>query len=229
MKLHKYCLALLSPFLLLSCEKDTEGVSRTTYYCELELKGATTLFVGVGETYEEPGYAATENDKDVSSTVVVTGAVNTAKAGPYTLTYTAYNQDGFPKTAQREVFVYDKTPSAIESGYYYVSKSSNRNGGPSSEYASEPDLTIYQVEPGVFYISDLFGGYYNVGRGYGTAYTAPGTLSFDGATLSYIDSENTPWGDTFSGATGTYDAATKTLTLTTSYSIYTFNLKIIKK
>jgi hypothetical protein len=229
MKLYGYCLALLSASLLFGCEKETEGVSRTTNYCNLELKGASAMFIGIGDTYQEPGYTATEGEENVTDAVIVTGQVNTAEAGINTITYTVYNQDGFPKVAQREVFVYDKTSSDIESGYYYVSKNSRRDEGSSPEYASEPTIAIYQTASGVFYISDLFGGYYHVGRGYGIAYATPGTLGFDGTDISYISSKNTPWGNTFSDASGTYDAATKTLTLAGKYDIYTFNLIIIKK
>ncbi|MDR3367476.1 MAG: DUF5012 domain-containing protein [Prevotellaceae bacterium] len=229
MKLYKYCLLLLPTFALFGCEKETEGVSKTTYYCELELKGDAAMFVGIGDTYEEPGYTATENEQDASDAVVVSGTVNTAESGIYTLTYTAYNQDGFPKVAQREVFVYDKTTSTLESGYYYVSSSSNRNGSSSPEYASEPVLAIYQTSPGVFYVSDLFGGYYHVGRGYGDAYATSGTIKLDGTSLSLISSENTPWEDTFASASGTYDASTKTLTLAVGYASYIFNLTIVKK
>ncbi|MDR0415084.1 MAG: DUF5012 domain-containing protein [Prevotellaceae bacterium] len=229
MKPYKYYLLFCAAALLCCCEKKTENVSKTTYYCDLELKGSSAVLLNTGEQYVDPGYTATENEEDVSDAVIVTGSVNEEQAGVYTLTYTVYNQDGFPKVAQREVFVCDPTPSPIESGYYYVSKASKRDDGPSPEYASEPVVAIYQLAPGVFYLSDLFGGYYHVGRGYGVAYATPATVEFDGTTLTLLNSEATPWGDTFGSVTGTYDAATKTLSISTVYATYTFNLIIIKK
>lgn len=230
MKPYKYYLLFCAAALLYGCEKETEGVSKTTYYCDLTLKGSSAMFIGMGSEYVEPGYTATENEEDVSDAVVVTGSINKDQAGIYTLTYTVYNQDGFPKVAQREVFVCDPTPSPIESGYYYVSKTSNRNGSASPEYATEPTVAIYQSAPGVFYLSDLFGGYYHVGRGYGIAYATPTTFSFDGVTnLTLFQSEDTPWGDTFGNVSGTYDAGTKTLTIAAPYATYIFNLIIIKK
>ncbi|MDR2499140.1 MAG: DUF5012 domain-containing protein [Tannerellaceae bacterium] len=214
---------------LTACDKETEGLSRVTYYCELELQGPSTVLVSLDGQYNEPGYIATENGEDVSSNVIVSGAVNTAKPGLYTLVYTANNSDGFPKTASRTVIVYDTTPSSLESGFYHLSPESNRNGAASREYSTQPPVLIYQEAPGQFYLSDLFGGYYNVGRGYGAAYATSGTLSFDGENFSLLKSGTTPWGDKFTEAEGAYDAATKTITLKAVWEAgYTFNLIIIK-
>ncbi len=230
MKKYKYyLLLLLVTMVFFSCEKETEDVSRITYYCDVELEGDPIVLIALGTDYVEPGYTASEGDEDVTESVTVSGEVNTSQTGQYTLSYTAVNSDGFPKTITRTVIVYDPTPSPIESGFYHVSPQSTRVPGPSTEFESSPAETIYQSTPGVFYISDLFGGYYSVGRGYGPAYATGGYVAYDGTNFSLVESEITPWGNKFSSVSGTYDQGTKTLFLAVVWeSGYTFNLIIIK-
>jgi len=75
------------------------------------------------------------------------------------LVYSVLNEDGFPKTAARQVVVYDATPSAMASDVYDISPASNRNG--TTIYGGAFTILIYQISPGKFYVSDLFGGYYD--------------------------------------------------------------------
>jgi hypothetical protein len=232
----KYGTMLVSAAILLaSCsEKETEDISRITYYCDLELQGPSEMLLAKGSPFTDPGYKATEGDEDVTSAVTVsTFDVNTP--GAYTVVYSVKNQDGFAKTATRRVFVYDNTPTAIESGTYHVAVSSSRTakgasaGAPATEFSTEPKLVIFQKAPGEFYISDLFGGYYNIGRGYGSGYAIAGILNFDGTNFSRKSSDNTPWGDTFDDVRGTYSASTKTLSLEVDYTAnYTFHLTVVK-
>ncbi|MDD4438078.1 MAG: DUF5012 domain-containing protein [Tissierellia bacterium] len=239
MKIYKYSLILIFVFFLFSCGKETEGLSRITYYVDLELKGNSTEFINLGGTYNEPGWTAIEEGSDVSKNVMVSGSVDTSKPGLYTLNYLVYNADGFPKTAQRQVVVSDPTPSPLASGFYKVSKSSNRTSqgsGPgatgSKEYASEPSILIYQVSPAKFYISDFIGGYYEVGRGYGPAYALTGhfTLNPDN-TLTANDSFLAGWGDSLDDlVNATYNPVNKTLQYTAQYAgAYDFNIIATKK
>ncbi|GHU94200.1 hypothetical protein FACS1894156_2120 [Bacteroidia bacterium] len=227
---------VLAVILLASCsDKATEGLSRITYYCDLELEGPTEILLAKGTAFDEPGYKASEGDNDVTDAVTVTPLdVNTP--GVYTLTYSVKNQDGFAKTATRKVYVYDDAASPIESGNYYVATSSSRTakgvaaGSPATEFRTQPSLVIIQTAPGRFYVSDLFGGYYNVGRGYGTGYAISGILAFNGTNFSRVSSATTPWGDTFGDVRGTYNAGTKTLSLQVDYTAnYTFHLNIVKE
>lgn len=234
MKIYRYSLILISFLFLLACEKETEGLSRITYYVDLALKGNTTEFVNLGGTYNEAGWTAIEEGTDVSENVIISGTVDTSKPGLYTLNYLVYNTDGFPKTTQRQVVVSDPTPSPLESGFYKVSKSSNRTSqgsGPgasgSTEYSSEPTILIYQVSPAKFYISDFIGGYYEIGRGYGPTYALTGhfTLNEDN-TLTANDSFLAGWGDSLDDlVNATYNPATKTLQFTAQYAgSYDFNI-----
>jgi hypothetical protein len=230
----KYGLPVIAAVGLASCnaDKETEGVSRITYYCDLELKGAPTIIANVGTPYAEPGYIAKEAETDVTAKVTVSGAVNTAVPGMYKLTYSVSNQDGFPKTAVRTVIVADATSSALESGLYTVASTSDRNG--TTAYGKDFTILIYQQSPGVFYISDFLGGWYEQRAGYGGSYAMIGTFSFDGSNLSMRTSHIAGWDDGLDEAAGdaigTYAAATKTITYTVHYvGAYAFNVTATKQ
>ncbi|MBB20197.1 MAG: hypothetical protein CMP20_12160 [Rickettsiales bacterium] len=62
--------------------------------------------ITVGDTWVEPGYTATDNvDGVLTGAVVVTGTINTAQAGTYTLTYSVTDAAGNTGTATRTVTV----------------------------------------------------------------------------------------------------------------------------
>ena len=64
----------------------------------LELKGGDYITIGIGGSFEEPGFTATDNcDGDLTAAVQVTGGVDYYQAGSYTLTYTV--TDSFQNTA----------------------------------------------------------------------------------------------------------------------------------
>lgn len=77
---------------------DTEGAVIT-------LTGGNQTLT-VGDTWTEPGYSATDNaDGNVTADVIVTGTVNTAVAGTYTLTYTHTDSSSNVTSVQRVVSV----------------------------------------------------------------------------------------------------------------------------
>ncbi len=234
MKIYKYSLIIISVLFLFACEKETEGISRITYYVDLSLKGNSTEFVDLGGTYSEPGWTAVAEGEDVSDNVVVNGNVNTSKAGLYTLNYLVNNADGFPKSATRQVVVSDPTPSPLASGFYKVSNASNRTSlgsGPGAtghkNYSSEPTILIYQTSPGKFYISDFLGGYYDKGAGYGPNYAMTGkfTLNND-MEIIHNESYLVGWGDSLGDlVNGSYMPSTKTLSYTAQYAgVFDFNV-----
>ena len=70
MKKYSIIILILSVMVsLVSCDKETEGVSRITYYTDLSIKGSDVVVVNKGEAYVEPGFIAKENGVDVSSQV----------------------------------------------------------------------------------------------------------------------------------------------------------------
>jgi hypothetical protein len=127
--LYKYSLIIASLFFLLSCDKETEDISRITYYCELDLKGGAVEFVSLGGTYAESGWVATEDGKDVSDKVTVLGKdkINTQVAGLYRLDYSVNNSDGYPTSVSRNVAVVAALPTTDLSGEYQIVPTTREN------------------------------------------------------------------------------------------------------
>ncbi len=72
----------------------------------ISLKGDSDVSLTVGNKYNEAGFSATDNyDGDISSSVTVSGSVDTTKSGEYTLTYTVKDQSGNTTSASRKVTV----------------------------------------------------------------------------------------------------------------------------
>lgn len=75
----------------------------------IQLSGDKNTYVKLGETYTDPGYAASDNaDGDVTAKVSVSGSVNTAVSGNYAITYTVADEQGNTATITRNVYVYEK-------------------------------------------------------------------------------------------------------------------------
>jgi hypothetical protein len=111
-------LALVA-FVFTACEKESLGVSKITTYPTIELKGDVAMTILVGGTYTEPGFTALEGDKDITSSAVVKGTVDTNTPGVYTISYTATNSDGFSYTARRYVGVITQEAANMDiSGQY---------------------------------------------------------------------------------------------------------------
>lgn len=227
MKKYKYFITVMLALSLFSCNKSTEGLSYETVPCKLELLGETTVLVQTGGQYIEAGYIAVEDTIDVTAAVTVSGTLNTSVIGRYTLRYEVKNSDGVSTIAKRTVIVFDP---ASPTGFYKVSAESYRNSPPSNEYSTEPEILIYQEESGAYFVSDLFGGYYSVGRGYGANYETGGSINIRNGAVSLVSSRTTPWGDVFSSVSGTYDSDTQTFDIVVVWDAgYTFYLKLIKQ
>lgn len=78
----------------------------------ITLNGANPYPVNLGSTFVDPGSVVTDN-VDSGLVATVSGTVNTAVAGSYTLTYTASDSAGNSSTATRTVIVGDSTPPVI--------------------------------------------------------------------------------------------------------------------
>ncbi len=80
----------------------------------LTLLGANPMELTVGDTYNEPGYTATDNvDGDLSNSVVVTGSVDTSLVGANTLTYTVTDSSSNTTSVTRTVNVNEASSSTI--------------------------------------------------------------------------------------------------------------------
>lgn len=212
-------LPVLLLVLFISCEDDTtEGISRVTYYNDIELTGDENYVVNIGDTYVEPGATATEGDEDVTANLVISGNVDTSTVGYYTVTYSIKNVDGFPKKATRNVFVLpaNRSKSDIYTGTYT---------GVVSTGTHTDATEITHLGDGLYFCSDFIGGRYNIGFGYGPVYKLSGYFYVNGDGLSHgsliIDSVWGPWdmftptltGTTFKHSVSSGGGTKRTVTL----------------
>lgn len=153
-------LLLTSSVTFTSCDDDsTAGVTSITYYPVLSLNGDATLHVDKGSAFVDPGCAAEMNGEDISSSVVVSGSVNTAKSGIYTLTYSASNDDGFSASVSRRVIVTD--PNDAHEGLF-VSDAANSvrdYNGAQTKFGGSYEVVITNNDDGTYHVTDLLGGW----------------------------------------------------------------------
>ena len=81
----------------------------------ITLNGASTINLNVGDTYNELGATATDNvDGNLTSSIVITGSVNTSAVGTYTVNYNVSDAAGNAATqVSRTVNVSDGTAPVI--------------------------------------------------------------------------------------------------------------------
>jgi hypothetical protein len=217
---------------LSSCDYDGDDDSYVTHYVTFELNQGSKYLVPVGSTYKDPGFKATEGTEDVSSKVTVSGndQVDANSIGVYNVTYSAVNKDGYSSSATRQVVVYDPTITTDISGDYVTGDGSNRTAS-SIESIVGYKIKITKIADGLFYISDLFGGYYDQYRKYGANYAMTAYLYLHADnTISLISSHINGWGDSVDDLTDCkYDPQTGKITYSTGYaSAMTFNIVLEK-
>ena len=164
-----YSILVCLPFVFGACDKSTDDTSKVTYFVTLEREGDEKIVLEKGQPFVEPGYYAEMNGEDITESVQIKGSVDVNTPGIYNLVYAAYNEDGFAKTFTRTVYVADNTASPLKSGIYTVAEGSKRTA-PSVVAFSGYEIVIFQMEPGIFYISDFLGGWYDQRAGYGPDY-----------------------------------------------------------
>lgn len=152
----KYNIQHISMFAvcLWSLRQITDDTSKVTYFVTLEREGDEKIVLEKGQPFVEPGYYAEMNGEDITESVQIKGSVDVNTPGIYNLVYAAYNEDGFAKTFTRTVYVADNTASPLKSGIYTVAEGSKRTA-PSVVAFSGNAIVIFQMEPGIFYISDF--------------------------------------------------------------------------
>ena len=191
--------------LVTSCgDKESEGLSRFTYYPTIELEGDSYLVWDKGTAWQEPGYSSVLNGEDVTSEVTISGTPDVNKSGIYTLTYTTKkNEDGFDASATRTVVVLD--PNSDIEGFYLTQPDSYRNyNGNDVAYGRAFEILVIDNGDGTLTVDDLLGGWYCQRAGYGTNYAMGGIIALDGSDVSLVDSYIPGWADGLVGLTGSY-------------------------
>lgn len=218
--------------LLSSCSKDTtEGKTFITYYPTLSLEGETFIVLAKGSEYQEPGYEAILNGKDVTKDVKISGdSINTDQSGLYTITYTIANADGFVKSAARQILVLDK--NAPVEGLYKTTLESHRMAkGIRTDYGEEFSLFIYPNGDGTYTINDMLGGYYEQRAGYGSDFAMVGVFSVeDDGTIVGISGDVAGWGDSMTSLDDAqFDKANSTISWKVVYAEMDFYVTMTKQ
>jgi hypothetical protein len=233
MKIYKYCLIIFSVLVLFSCEKETEGLSLSTYYVAFDMKGDNPLLVPVGTAFTDPGVIATEQGKDVTSTIKTESNVNPDVMGKYSIVYSGVNTNGLKSRAIRDVFVCNPSVTSDISGNYTVAAGSNRlafASGAEIPYSGYP-ITITRVAPGFFSVSDFFGGYYDKRAAYGARYAMTGYIALnEDNTINLVTSSVAGWGDSLDELNdGIYNPETGIISWGAVYAgAYSFNVILTK-
>lgn len=209
----KNILTILAAALVLmavGCKKESEGVTRITYYPTIELQGDNPALVTIGGTFTDPGFTATMNGEDVSADVTVSDNIDNTAVGKYTVTYSIVNSDGISASATRNVYVVN--PGGIDNVYYSYCRMGTR------QYNFPILVTQYAAVPGSYMIEDLCGGYYCLGRypgyeAYGYNFWATAVFTVTGTTINVLAVADWYFKSSFNMAnfTGTYNATTGVL------------------
>lgn len=221
----------MAALIMASCEKESEGLTRTTYYPILTLEGDQTIILDKGGSFVEPGYSANLNGEDVTDKVSVVSNIDASTSGIYSVTYSIKNEDGFASNATRKIIVLDSN-DPIEGIYNASAESFRLYNGATVYYGNEFSFLVIN-EGSSYKFEDLFGGYYSQRAGYGSAYNMGGHVTFDSSyNMTLVDSYIDGWGDSLDGLTdGKFDPETKTLTFVSVYNGNTmyFNITAVKQ
>lgn len=214
-------LACLSLFIV-SCEKETEGISVETNYAVFDLQGGSTLFHQLGVPFVDPGYTAKENGQNVDVAFSISSlynGLNTVDGNTpdvYTISYTAKNSDGYEASASRKVYVFN-TGDLVNSIEGLYTSTVVRNGASGPQYTDMKYIFITKTGDNSYSVSCGIGGYYQFGRAYGVDYSAPATVVANSIPSNDFSFEQFSVG-TFGGAVDitsfTVDPATKTINFT---------------
>lgn len=225
-----YIVGMACLSLFVSCEKETEGISFETNYANFEITGDNPYKLPKGTAYVEPGIKATAGSDEL--TVSASNNINHNALGIYTVSYAATNKDGYAANTSRTVAVYDPTaPATNLSGSYNCDMYRTNADGTGKKIFNGLAISINKIAPGIFYVSDLLGGYYDQGIGYGSAYAMNGFLALNtDNSLTHLSSHNDGWNDGLGGfSDGKYDPATGLITWKSTYATRPFYITLTLK
>jgi len=221
-KIYNILILILFAAFISSCQKEltSKGVSRLTEYVAFDLTKGALVLHPKGTAFVDPGYKAMEGTTDVTTKVTVDGSVDVNKVGLYKITYSATNLDGYEASASRTVIVYDPAAPATDITGSYLSNVARQ--APYARSFTGLSVTITKIAPGIFYVSDFLGGFYDQGSNYkyGPSYAMTGYLQLMvDNSVTLISSHIIGWGDALNSLTnGVYDPVTKGLGWRASYT-----------
>ena len=120
-------------------EHDKDNTGTSSKKPTIKLKGSSTITLNIGDTYTEQGATASDKeDGDLTSSIIISGSVNTSTAGTYKVTYKVTNSKNKTTTITRTVIVKanevipEPTPEPTE-----TENTSSDTSQPSSEEGNE--------------------------------------------------------------------------------------------
>lgn len=118
---------------IISCTKESNQVSKATFWPNIVINGDEFVVVPVGTTYTDASATVTVNGSPIPFETV--SDVDASEVGAYTVTYTAENEDGISASQTRTVIVVDE--DALDDD---LSGSYQRGSGlPMSVWSKDPD------------------------------------------------------------------------------------------
>lgn len=150
---------------------------------KVELKGNNPSYVCPNKDYDEEGYTAIDKcDGDITNKVIVTGIVDTSRAGTYTINYKVVDNSGNETSVDRKITVRER-PSYYGNGSIYLTF----DDGPS--YLTKEILDILDEEgiKATFFVTS--GGEY-VKRAYNSGHTIALHTSSHKYSYVYSSEEN---------------------------------------
>jgi len=137
----------------------------------IELSKGKLIYITTNSKYTEPGYKATDNcDGDLTSSVKVTGTVDTSRAGTYKISYSVIDKNGNETMVERSVVVqnnYSQSSSCDKNGVIYLTF----DDGP-NEYVTPKILDTLKKEnvKATFFVTSA-GPDYLIKRAYDEGHT----------------------------------------------------------
>lgn len=226
--------------MMTSCDPSVDAPgsnngSAITYLPLITLEGETSIVLPCDGSvpYEDPGAIAEAGGTQIDLTTSVNGkyfGVNSVNDGPdvYLVSYSAFNEDDIPATANREVLYPECNGDLITSIAGMYTASVSRNGSSPAGYQDNGPFIIRDLGDNRYAISDAQGGWYEYGRGLGVAYATLGmVLVANNIPTNDFTSEGNVTTNTFGGSNTfislTVDPVAGTLTLTVDWDFgYTF-------
>lgn len=156
------------------------------------LKGDKEININVGQTFEEPGFTATDNiDGDITSEVKKEGTVNTQEAGTYTILYTV-SDEAENKAEEKRVIRVIPTTTTTQASVTTTKKNTTTKTTTSKTTVrptTPPTITLYGDKTITLNVGDW--------------YNDPGYSAYD-SLGSNITSSVKVSGNVNTSSTGTY-------------------------
>lgn len=141
-------LALFLPaaIFFMSCEDETDNLSKVTTYADITLTGGEiyTIELGSATTYTDPGATAKNAEGGAVEVKTTRNTVDVTKLGSYVVEYEAVNAEGFVSTNTRVVNVIKKPIHSSIAGNY-IREANGRT------------VTVTQLGEGFYVLSDAWG------------------------------------------------------------------------